>query len=89
MNQGSFDLTTTNGVQAYLQGTRFSCIKVTPLEGGNTNNIYRVELEKPIGDERTVILKYGKDFYQTEHAKIPLDLSRQVSFEIEIIFKKN
>ncbi|GJJ10091.1 hypothetical protein Clacol_004317 [Clathrus columnatus] len=64
------DLTTTDGVKAYLFHTPYRAVNVTSLTGGFTNFTYRVTLQKPFFDSSTspgalistVVLKHAKPY---------------------------
>lgn len=81
----SFDLTTPDGVKAYLLQTPFPASNVTPLVGGIGNFTYRITLEKPFAHAATpqvaishAILKHAEPYVATNR-NFPFDVVRQVS----------
>ncbi|GJJ10461.1 hypothetical protein Clacol_004687 [Clathrus columnatus] len=84
-NSPVVDLTTADGVKAYLFQTLFRATNVTPLVGGLGNFTYRVTLEKPFSDSSvsqdllsTVVLKHAEP-YSASDKTFPLLVERQVS----------
>ncbi|KAG6870798.1 hypothetical protein C0993_004125, partial [Termitomyces sp. T159_Od127] len=47
------DLTTIDGIQAYLTGTIYASHTIVPLSGGSGNYTYRIHLIKPVDGQET------------------------------------
>jgi 5-methylthioribose kinase len=72
------DLTTTAGIQLYLQDTPFAAHTIQVLSGGMSNFTYRIYLHTPLDGQSTFILKYAAPYVAVSAGKFPLDQKRQV-----------
>ncbi|KAI0308337.1 kinase-like domain-containing protein [Multifurca ochricompacta] len=78
-----FDLTTPEGVLAYLTSTPFASERAEPRSGGNTNFIFRLYLNKPYEGHPTLILKHARS-YVASAPEFILPVSRQ-AFEVDAL----
>jgi 5-methylthioribose kinase len=72
-----FDLSTPQGVLAYLAQTRYASARADPLSGGTTNFVFRLHLNMPYEGRTTLILKHARP-YVARRPDFPLPVSRQV-----------
>ncbi len=72
-----FDLTTPEGVLAYLATTPFASASAELLSGGTTNFVFRLQLNAPYEGRQTLILKHARP-YVARLPDFPLPVSRQV-----------
>jgi 5-methylthioribose kinase len=72
-----FDLTSSEGVLAYVASTPFASALAESLSGGNANFVFRLHLNKPYEGHQTLILKHAQP-YVASMPDFPLPLSRQV-----------
>ncbi|KAG6851387.1 hypothetical protein H0H93_005785 [Arthromyces matolae] len=79
----SSDLTTIDGVQAYLQNTDYPSHTVSALSGGSGNYAYRIHLTKPLDGHHTLVLKHAQPFVKDART-IAFSLDRQM-FEYEAL----
>ncbi|KAH9965132.1 kinase-like domain-containing protein [Lactifluus volemus] len=78
-----FDLTSSEGVLAYVASTPFASALAESLSGGNANFVFRLHLNKPYEGHQTLILKHAQP-YVASMPDFPLPLSRQ-DFEVEAL----
>ncbi|KAI9466949.1 kinase-like domain-containing protein [Lactarius psammicola] len=71
-----FDLTTAEGVLAYLATTPFASASAELLSGGTTNFNFRLQLNAPHEGRPTLILKHARP-YVADSPDFPLPVSRQ------------
>lgn len=82
MSTAKFDLTTTDGVRGYLEGTEFgSRGPITVLSGGSANYAYRVALDKPYMGKNTAVIKHAGPYVKDMNT-VPFDESRQAGLSI-------
>lgn len=72
-----FDLTTADGVLAYLATTPFASESAEPLSGGHANFTFRLKLNAQQEGHRTLILKHARP-YLASSPNFSLPVSRQV-----------
>ncbi|KAI0275297.1 hypothetical protein BC834DRAFT_852169 [Gloeopeniophorella convolvens] len=72
-----FDLTTPDGVLAYLASTPFASTRAEPLSGGTANFIFRLRLRTPHEGRPTLILKHARP-YAALSPDFAFPVSRQV-----------
>ncbi|KAF9566918.1 hypothetical protein CPC08DRAFT_681640 [Agrocybe pediades] len=72
----AIDLTTEDGVRAYLVGTSFESIDVLPLSGGTANYVYRLRLAIPHKGRGTLVLKHAQP-YVKDYKALKFSLERQ------------
>ena len=77
------DLTTVEGVKAYLQTTPFASSSVTALSGGIANWTYRLQLVEPYEGQDTLVLKHTRD-YLSWNSERKLSVERQVSLMLDV-----
>jgi len=77
MSDIGFDLTTADGVLAYLATTPFASTSAEQLSGGNTNFVFRLQLSTPHQGHQTLILKHARA-YVANNTNFSLPVSRQV-----------
>jgi hypothetical protein len=92
-NDNLHDLTTTEGVSAYLQGTPFSSRETVQITGGSGNFTFRLFLDAPHEGRSTLVLKHAKP-YVAQAPSIPFGLERQACpFKLaavrELTFRKD
>ncbi|KAG6846035.1 hypothetical protein H0H87_006399 [Tephrocybe sp. NHM501043] len=78
------DLTSIDGVRAYLAGTTFASHTITALSGGTANFTYRIHIMKPIDDQETFVLKHAEPFIKG--STFPFSVDRQI-FESEAMMR--
>ncbi|KAH9060355.1 kinase-like domain-containing protein [Lactarius deliciosus] len=78
-----FDLTTAEGVLAYLATTPFASASAELLSGGLTNFIFRLQLDAPHEGRSTLILKHARP-YVASNPDFSLPVSRQ-DFEVDAL----
>ncbi|KAF9229047.1 hypothetical protein BS17DRAFT_688131 [Gyrodon lividus] len=78
------DLSTTTGIQTYLQGTPFAPHTIQVLSGGTANFTYRIHPHTPLDGQSTFILKYAAPYVAVSAEKFPIDQKRQV-VEVEAL----
>lgn len=78
-----FDLTTSEGVLAYLATTPFASASAKPLSGGSTNFIFRLQLNAPHEGRSMLILKHARPRMAT-NPDFSLPVSRQ-DFEVDAL----
>ncbi|KAH9031860.1 kinase-like domain-containing protein [Lactarius hengduanensis] len=78
-----FDLTTAEGVLAYLATTTFASASAKQLSGGSTNFIFRLQLNAPHEGRSTLILKHARPQMAT-NPDFSLPVSRQ-DFEVDAL----
>ncbi|KAH8997687.1 kinase-like domain-containing protein [Lactarius hatsudake] len=78
-----FDLTTAEGVLAYLATTPFASASAKLLSGGSTNFIFRLQLDAPHEGRSTLILKHARP-YVASNPDFSLPVSRQ-DFEVDAL----
>ncbi|KAH9170134.1 kinase-like domain-containing protein [Lactarius sanguifluus] len=78
-----FDLTTAEGVLAYLATTPFASASAKLLSGGSTNFIFRLQLDAPYEGRSTLILKHARP-YVASNPDFSLPVSRQ-DFEVDAL----
>jgi hypothetical protein len=71
------DLTTPQGVLAYLASTPFASSRAEPLSGGTANFVFRLHLITPHQGRQTLILKNARP-YVASAPNFPIPVSRQV-----------
>jgi 5-methylthioribose kinase len=76
-NAVEFDLTTPEGVLAYVAPTPFASSRAESLSGGNANFIFRLHLNTPYEGHQTLVLKHAQPYLARAPA-FPLPVSRQV-----------
>jgi len=76
-NDIEFDLTTAEGVLAYLATTPFASVSAERLSGGTTNFVFRLQLNAPHEGCSTLILKHARP-YVAGSPDFALPVSRQV-----------
>ncbi|KAF9486426.1 kinase-like protein [Pholiota conissans] len=79
----SFDLTTEEGVRAYLAETPFAGTDIEALSGGMANYVFRIRLSTPHEGKETLVFKHAKP-YTKEYHDLKFDLIRQV-YEVEAL----
>ncbi|KAG6838016.1 hypothetical protein C0991_002683, partial [Blastosporella zonata] len=75
--QAPIDLTTIDGIEAYLAGTIYASHAITVLSGGSANYAYRIHLMKPIDGQETLVLKHAEPYIKDTTFAFSVD--RQVS----------
>ena len=85
-NKSTSDLSTVEGVQAYIIDTPFTSTEILPLSGGSANYVFRLTLEKPYEGHTTLILKHAKP-YAKDWPEFALPVERQVSLVISFLLK--
>ncbi|KAG5652930.1 hypothetical protein H0H81_003073 [Sphagnurus paluster] len=75
------ELTTTEGVQAYIANTPFASHTVTSLSGGTGNFAYRIHLSAPFEGQETLVLKHAEPYIKNL-VSFAFSLKRQ-TFEYE------
>ncbi|KAH9065611.1 kinase-like domain-containing protein [Lactarius vividus] len=78
-----FDLTTAEGVLAYLATTPFASASTKLLSGGLTNFVFRLQLKAPHEGRSTLILKHTRPYSATS-PEFSLPVSRQ-DFEVDAL----
>ncbi|KAI9454133.1 kinase-like domain-containing protein [Lactarius psammicola] len=78
-----FDLTTAEGVLAYLATTPFASASAELLSGGSTNFIFRLRLNAPYKGRQTLVLKHARP-YVAGSPDFPLPVSRQ-DFDVDAL----
>ncbi|KAG6911322.1 hypothetical protein DXG01_000993 [Tephrocybe rancida] len=68
------DLTTIDGVQAYLSSTTYASHTVTALTGGTANFAYRIHLIAPIDGHQTYVLRSGRHERGTDADFLPVQI---------------
>ncbi|KAI0026889.1 kinase-like domain-containing protein [Vararia minispora EC-137] len=82
MSYDKHDLTTVDGLLAYLQSTPpFAAKSATSLAGGNTNYVYRIHLQMPYEGGATLVVKHSKPYLGRSMQESTFAGSRQV-FEV-------
>ncbi|KAG9095604.1 hypothetical protein FRC07_011069 [Ceratobasidium sp. 392] len=78
------DLTTVEGILAYLEGTRFAATEVQLLTGGHSGFTYRAILQTPLPTgETSVVLKHSEG-YLAAHQPMKVEAERAV-YEYEAL----
>lgn len=72
------DLSTTDGIVAYLANTPFASDNVASLSGGNGNFTYHVHLRTPHEGVSDVVVKYAPPYVAVSRGRMPFDVERQV-----------
>ncbi|KAJ7484924.1 kinase-like domain-containing protein [Mycena galericulata] len=83
MTSRELDLSTVDGVHAYLSATPFASTLVTPLGGVTKNFTYRLHLETPYETRSTVVLKHARA-HTLEAPEVSLGIERQ-GFEVQAL----
>ena len=73
----TIDLTTEEGVHAYLAKTPFAIVDITPLSGGRINYVFRLHLLISYRGRETLVFKHAKP-YMKESQEIAVSVERQV-----------
>lgn len=71
------DLSTVEGVRAYLAETPFTSTDIAPLSGGTANYVFRLHLSVPHRGKETLVFKHAKPYAKDYH-DLAFDLGRQV-----------
>lgn len=71
------ELSTEEGVRAYLATTEWAGAAIVELSGGITNFLYRLHLDTAYKGHSTLILKHGKP-YPKGYKALEFTLDRQV-----------
>jgi hypothetical protein len=80
------DLSTVEGVRAYLTETAFASADIAPLSGGTANYVFRLRLSVPHEGKETLVFKHAKP-YVKDYQDLAFDLGRQVRmFSLLVVF---
>ncbi|KAF8203862.1 kinase-like domain-containing protein [Pholiota molesta] len=77
------DLSTVEGVRAYLAETAFASADIAPLSGGTANYVFRLRLSVPHEGKETLVFKHAKP-YVKDYQDLAFDLGRQF-YEVEAL----
>jgi len=79
------DLSTEEGVRAYITGSPWTSTEIMPLSGGNANYIFRLRLATPFRGRETVVLKHAKPYVKSMK-DVHLMQERQVRYFLYFTF---
>ncbi|KAF5356167.1 hypothetical protein D9756_003701 [Leucocoprinus leucothites] len=82
-NPTAFDLTTEEGVEAYLSNTPYACTRAETLSGGGGNYAFRIHLRQPYEGVNTLVLKHSRPYIKSM-TSLAFDIRRQF-FEVEAL----